>query len=57
MGDGRGGGRKGGTPMAGKEASLTFRLALRAIQPRRMANRVFSGICDAEGEEERDWVS
>ena len=35
--------------MAGKGASLTFRLALRAIQPRRMGNVVFSGICDAEG--------
>ena len=37
-----------GTPTAGKSASLTFRLVLRASQPITMSKMFFSGICDAE---------
>ena len=33
--------------MAGKNASLTFRLVLRATQPITMSNKVFCSICDA----------
>ena len=35
--------------MAGKKASLTLRLELRAIQPPSNGKYVFTGICDAEG--------
>ena len=36
-----------GTPTAGKRASLTFRLVLRASQPITMSKMSFSGFCDA----------
>ena len=41
--------------MAGKSASLTFRLVLRASQPITMS-KFFSGICDAVDGEYRRWL-